>query len=467
MPRSHAFCALLAATLTVPAAAQHTWRDVSPATGPGVRIGHSMAFDEARGVTILFGGADGPTTYGDTWTYDGAAWTRVATDGPAPRLEAAVAYDPSRGRVVLCGGRGGTGALDDTWEWDGSAWRDRTASVRPAPRSGAAMTYVPQRGGVLLHGGDGAAGMLDDVWRWDGATWADLTAAGTPGPNAAHTLTYHEGLQRVIVFPSSGRPAYLPATIYDGNTWFVIGTATAPMVVRSVAAVYDRANQRVVAFGGSDASSVGAYPPDTWQWRGIWSNVDAPATPGGRSHHAMVYDCRRDRVVLYGGSVSGYYTGASFDDTWELEPYTPPAPYTDAAVAAFGLTPACPGASVKPLLGTNDGRPWMGETLDLHVGPMGGFLSPAPVVVALGLSDTAWGAVPLPLSMSFVGRPDCQLLVSPDATLTGVARGGLFFPLPLPVCTACPGTRFFAQVLAYENRRWVSSNALELVIGQR
>ena len=51
--------------------------------GPGPRSSPSMAFDEASGLTLLYGGDDGSEQYADTWAFDGSTWEQVARDGPA------------------------------------------------------------------------------------------------------------------------------------------------------------------------------------------------------------------------------------------------------------------------------------------------------------------------------------------------------------------------------------------------
>ena len=38
-----------------------------------------MAYDAARGVTVLFGGYDGANYLGDTWEWNGTSWTQVGT----------------------------------------------------------------------------------------------------------------------------------------------------------------------------------------------------------------------------------------------------------------------------------------------------------------------------------------------------------------------------------------------------
>ena len=62
-----------------------------PGSPPGARTGHAMAYDSARGVTVLFGGEfydSQSMSYellGDTWEWDGVIWTVRIASGPAPR----------------------------------------------------------------------------------------------------------------------------------------------------------------------------------------------------------------------------------------------------------------------------------------------------------------------------------------------------------------------------------------------
>ena len=43
-------------------------------TGPGSHGVPGMAYDSERGVTVLFGGADDTTTFGETWEWHRADW---------------------------------------------------------------------------------------------------------------------------------------------------------------------------------------------------------------------------------------------------------------------------------------------------------------------------------------------------------------------------------------------------------
>jgi hypothetical protein len=53
------------------------WQQVQPLTSPTPRLSHAMVFDEARGVTVIFGGVDeNGTLLNDLWEYDGTTWVQ-------------------------------------------------------------------------------------------------------------------------------------------------------------------------------------------------------------------------------------------------------------------------------------------------------------------------------------------------------------------------------------------------------
>src|SRR5262249_36920980 len=97
---------------------------------PSTRELHAMAYDAARGVSVLFGGFWSSSYYGDTWEWNGSSWTLRSSDGPLRRGHA-LAYDAARRVTVLFGGDFFDGStihfLGDTWEWDGGAWALRSS----------------------------------------------------------------------------------------------------------------------------------------------------------------------------------------------------------------------------------------------------------------------------------------------------------------------------------------------------
>ena len=150
------------------------WVSIATPVSPPARGGHSLAFDASAGEVVLYGGgsASAPTTFGDTWSYDGVAWAnRTAAGSPGLRREAAMAWIPSTGDAVMFGGwnqapRGETAA------WSGAGWTQLSLSVAPPSRRGVAtcMVYDAARGECVLFGGLGAT-PLGDTWTFDGAAW--------------------------------------------------------------------------------------------------------------------------------------------------------------------------------------------------------------------------------------------------------------------------------------------------------
>src|SRR5262245_32050912 len=81
-----------------------------------------------------FGGQDAiNVVLADTWEFDGANWTRVSTaSAPVGRRRHALAYDSARGRTVLFGGvNAAILPVGDTWEFDGANWTLVTTATAP------------------------------------------------------------------------------------------------------------------------------------------------------------------------------------------------------------------------------------------------------------------------------------------------------------------------------------------------
>ena len=224
---------------------------------------------DAEGNLLLHGGAvareaaDGSTEFvvqGDTWRWDGKAWTQVATDGPAPRDHHAMVFDAKAKTFVLFGGSdadpsGRTTLYGDTWAWRGSRW-ELVAETGPSPRAHHAMVHDPARGRTLLVGGGD-----DRTWSWDGKRWESV-AAGAP----------------------AGRT--LPRLVWDPRS------------------------ARVLLFGGDEGER---SPSDTWAWDGTSWSVATTSGPPGRSVHGLAFDDARGVTVLFGGATRMEVLG----DLWE------------------------------------------------------------------------------------------------------------------------------------------------------
>ncbi len=101
-----------------------TWTQRVSIATPHLRAHGSMVFDSHVGKTILFGGDHlrpldlGPIN--DTWQWDGNQWTELWPDAaPVARLGQTMAFDQARGRSVVFGGTNGAPPnvfYTDTWE---------------------------------------------------------------------------------------------------------------------------------------------------------------------------------------------------------------------------------------------------------------------------------------------------------------------------------------------------------------
>jgi len=147
------------------------WALRSPATSPSARSGAAVAYDSGRGRIVLFGGFNGMngTNYSyDTWEWDGSSWTqRNPTASPPQRHQAGIAYDSARGVTVLFGGYSGSNYYADTWEWDGTHWLQRLPATSPPLRQGPGMAYDSVRARTVLFGGLSTV-RLSDTWEYPG-----------------------------------------------------------------------------------------------------------------------------------------------------------------------------------------------------------------------------------------------------------------------------------------------------------
>src|SRR5690349_7726680 len=77
------------------------WAFRMPTTSRSGRSNLQIAYDSARGVTVLFGGGYGDSTSGmnnETWEWDGTTWTqKFPAVAPSPRTAFGMVYDSARG----------------------------------------------------------------------------------------------------------------------------------------------------------------------------------------------------------------------------------------------------------------------------------------------------------------------------------------------------------------------------------
>ena len=143
------------------------WTQVQD-VGPSTRCAHAMVFDPTASRVVLFGGA-GASGAGlnDTWLWDGTDWTQAADTGPDPRAGSAMVAATT---IVLFGG---VNSIDpnlpqanriiygDSWRWDGKAWT-KVQDIGPTPRWGHGMAFRSDTGRIVLFGGSSVFGPAED-----------------------------------------------------------------------------------------------------------------------------------------------------------------------------------------------------------------------------------------------------------------------------------------------------------------
>jgi hypothetical protein len=172
------------------------WTQVQD-VGPSARRAHAMAFDLTARRVVLFGGAGvNGAGLNDTWLWDGGVWTQAADTGPAPRAASAMV---AASTIVLFGGVNlfdpapmppGSPAriiYGDSWRWDGHAWTE-VQHIGPGPRWGHGMAFRSDASRIVLVGGSSVFGPAQDASLQAGVmrdTWEHLDQSVAPQPGSS------------------------------------------------------------------------------------------------------------------------------------------------------------------------------------------------------------------------------------------------------------------------------------------
>lgn len=259
----------------------------------------AMAFDRGRNRMVAFGGISRRTfpigelnvDFAETWERDGTGTWQVITDqSPPRRVQAAMAYDEARGVTVLYGGAtcdfhpercpwgdpAGRPFYDETWEWDGATWTPR--GTLPDPMHGypprlllATFAYDRTRNVYVLY-------RYYDTWELDGAgQWhrravhGSLSFSGeTPslfGLAMQDSMASDSDLGRTLLYsivPTSLTTGEGRLSEWTGSTWQ--RKITVPLPLTDGALEYDSGRRRMVMISGG--SGFGSAPTDeVFEWR--------------------------------------------------------------------------------------------------------------------------------------------------------------------------------------------------------
>jgi hypothetical protein len=286
-----------------------------PSAPPAARTSGSVAYDEASGQLVLFGGSvNQSTAVNETWTWDSKGWTlHHLKTTPTAREQAAMAYDPIHHNVVLFGGmallrpsgkggpsaQGGLAPVTDTWTWDGRSWTMRATPHEPAFNSiwAPAAAFDPVSGMVLAFGypksgtGEAAGPGPSQTWAWSGSDWVQLHPRTTPAVGQA-TLVF-DG-KHLLLLGQGGpvRGRFVTATwMWDGTNWTLLTPTIDLPSTGWTSAAYDPQLGRVILLNG-----------ETWAWDGsTWSRQHPTNGPSGVGY--VVYDTANKRILSWGDQV--------------------------------------------------------------------------------------------------------------------------------------------------------------------
>ena len=150
------------------------------------------------GQVVLFGGYNGTSYLNDTWTWDGTTWTEDSGPARAARAYASMAedtgYADGTGALVLFGGYNGTSYLGDTWTYTTAGWTQQSPATSPSARAYAAMAYDGTLAEPTLFGGYDGTKVLGDTWEYSGTNWVEQ--APTPSPPARAYADHGRQLHR-------------------------------------------------------------------------------------------------------------------------------------------------------------------------------------------------------------------------------------------------------------------------------
>jgi hypothetical protein len=288
---------------------------------PPPRYSFALAYDDARGKLVMFGGSNRGQFMNDTWEWDGVKWEMKNQQGPSPRNSPSMVYDSKRKTIILFGGDAGDWnnkkSFGDTWEWNGSIWK-LLSTDGPSARTNHTLAYDKGRDKVILFGGMDAQKTMGDLWEWDGTKWKEIIATGGPAARFLYASAYDEKNKKVLIF--GGNTLVGPPTnetikgdlwAWDGMKWEQC-KGDGPSPRDHVDMVYDPSKKKVNIHGGGMAD--GNSASDTWAWDGkLWSmRVESSNAPS--EGYKLVYDLKNETVLLFGGFVGG----APSSSLWKL-----------------------------------------------------------------------------------------------------------------------------------------------------
>jgi hypothetical protein len=399
---------MFAARAAIAAALPAQWAQITPTTPPSARRLGGCAWDSTANRLIFYGGiASGPATIlSQTWSYNGT-WTQLAPAGSIARWGHRLVRNTQNNHLITFGGRSPTisAFANDTQEWTGTAWTNVATTNAPSARYLYGLAFDQARNVAVLFGGRTNTTTLGDTWEYNGINWVERTTPNSPPPREDMVLVYDPGLRCTVLFgglDENTNTLYSDTWRYDGTDWVQQSptssqqTPPVPPALYSASGIFDSTRKRIVIYGGYTGS---AFATTTYEYTGdTWNTVTTSSAPAASTDALNGYDPVRKKFALFGG-----YGGTFLAETWEY------SGANTAFTSHFG--PATP-TEVGEATITSTTLPRTGQAWSVTFANMPS--TQEFLMAVLGLSNTTWGSVPLPVDLGIIGLPGAQLLVSPD-----------------------------------------------------
>lgn len=245
------------------------WSQTIEASVPYPSSDRAVAYDENRGVLVVFGG----TGLADTWEYDGKSWRRISTEHAPPQTYGGSAcYYPGEKAIFFFGGYGTIWQEHrSTWLYDGRDWRKLAPECIPPARKYSRLCYDEHRQCIVMYGGMSDEN-LRDTWEWKEGNWNEVQTTVQPGLRWGYGLAYCPSIRRVIFFGGERYGvSYNDTWSYDGVEWNLLNTGESPTRRSFTAMTTDVVKNGVVLFGGRrDGNSLS----DFWFFDGSrWERI--------------------------------------------------------------------------------------------------------------------------------------------------------------------------------------------------
>ncbi len=198
-------------------------------------------------------------------------------------------------------------------------WHHNAPATMPSPRWDATLSWDPNTNSFVLFGGFDGTSYLNDAWLYNpaGNSWWQLTpSGGPPAGRRRHTAILDPLRNRLVVFggeDASGRfNDTWSLSLVGAGIWSQLSTSGGPPSVRcSHVAIYDPVRDQMVINGG-----VPWVPAHTWKLTfpgNQWTQIAAGPSPLGLEGCSSIYDPIGQRMLVFGGRT---YVGAACPSPW-------------------------------------------------------------------------------------------------------------------------------------------------------